>query len=366
MKVFISSVITGFETYRAAAAKAVITLGDEVIQAEDFGASVGSPQQTCLDGVREADLTILLLGERYGAKQASGLSATHEEYREARERGLVLAFIQDAVEYESDQRKFIDEVHEWATGNLTTGFRSEDDLRDAVTRELHAYAVAAAANPLDETELLARAKEQLPRGGFFRRDAELVLSLASGPTQEVLRPSELEDRALARNLQQQALFGARAPFDPARATDFDFQSGWLILSQGTTRIEIDATGGIIIRQPALAAVDRDFGLQVLVEEDIRERLASALTFAASVLDQVDSRRRLSYAAIVAALTGVEYQTWRTQLEHARSPNATSPNVRRDRAEVHLSSGVHARSGIAQRADAIATDLTVLLRRELTR
>ena len=366
MKVFISSVITGFETYRAAAAKAVTTLGDEVIQAEDFGASVGSPQQACLEGVRDADLTILLLGERYGAKQASGLSATHEEYHEARERGAMLAFVQEGVEYESDQRKFIDEVREWETGNLTTGFRSEVDLRDVVTRELYAYAVAAAANPLDETELLARAKAQLPRGGFFRRDSELVLSFASGPTQEVLRPSELENQALARDLQQKALFGTQPLFDPARATDFDFKSGWLVLSQGTTRIEIDSTGGIVIRQPALAAADRDFGLQVLIEEDIHERLANSLTFATTMLDQVDSRRRLSHAAIVAALTEVQYQTWRTQLEHARSPNATSPNVQRDRAEVHLSSGVRTRNEIVGRSDEIATDLTVLLRRELTR
>lgn len=34
-----------------------------------------------------------MLGEAYGMKQASGLSATHEEYREARDTKPVIAFV---------------------------------------------------------------------------------------------------------------------------------------------------------------------------------------------------------------------------------------------------------------------------------
>ena len=72
------------EPYREAAAQAIRTLDHEPRMAEDYGASPGSPQETCLRGVRNADATVLLLGTRYGARQESGLSATHEEYREAR------------------------------------------------------------------------------------------------------------------------------------------------------------------------------------------------------------------------------------------------------------------------------------------
>ena len=93
MNVFVSSVISEFEEYRAAARRAIISLGYETIRAEDFGASASSPQQACLAGVREAEITVLLLGGRYGAKQASGLSATHEEYREARRCRRVLGIL---------------------------------------------------------------------------------------------------------------------------------------------------------------------------------------------------------------------------------------------------------------------------------
>jgi len=81
VKVFISSVIAGMEDHRAAAREAAESLGYTVIAAEDFRASPRSPQQACLEGVRDADVVVLVLGERYGTPQRSGLSPTHEEYR---------------------------------------------------------------------------------------------------------------------------------------------------------------------------------------------------------------------------------------------------------------------------------------------
>ncbi len=51
VRVFISSVITGYERYRDAVAAAVESLGHAVVRAEDFGALPGTPQQACLDGV---------------------------------------------------------------------------------------------------------------------------------------------------------------------------------------------------------------------------------------------------------------------------------------------------------------------------
>lgn len=85
MKFFISSVIGGFEAEREAAVRAVRALRHEVVSAQDFPAGSDSPQTACLAGVRQSDAVVLLLGERYGPLQASGLSATHEEYRGLRQ-----------------------------------------------------------------------------------------------------------------------------------------------------------------------------------------------------------------------------------------------------------------------------------------
>src|SRR5437867_11552552 len=116
MKIFISSLVSGFEPFREAAKSAVVTLRHEPIMAEDFGSQPNSPQVACLQGVRSADLVILLLGARYGYSQgASGLSPTHEEYLEARDTKPMLVFVEGGIEREPEQARFLSEVQAWQT-----------------------------------------------------------------------------------------------------------------------------------------------------------------------------------------------------------------------------------------------------------
>lgn len=96
MKIFISSLISGFEPYREAVKSAILTLRHQPVMAEDFGAQPNSPQIACLQGLRSADMVILVLGHRYGYPQgSSGVSPTHEEFLEAQPRKPILVFVQD-------------------------------------------------------------------------------------------------------------------------------------------------------------------------------------------------------------------------------------------------------------------------------
>ena len=363
MKAFVSSVVSGFEAYRDAAAEAVRSLGYEVVRAEDLGAAASSPQQACLTGVRKSDVVVLLLGARYGIRQPSGLSATHEEYREARAVRPVLAFVQDNVQREAEQMDFIQEVQEWETGNLTVGFSTEKELRDAVTRELHRLVVSA-AQPIDERALLAFAERRIEAARASHREPQLALSLASGPRQEILRPSELEDGAFARAIQREALLSTNTLLAVEVGTQTVIRGDWLVLSQEGVSIEISSTGDLVVQQAAVAASRDSLGLAALIEEDIRQSLVAALEFATAVLGRIDSVHRLSHVAIIAALTGVSYQAWRTRAEHAASPNAMTMGGSQDPAIVHLNPGVRKRAEIGQRAEELADDLTVLLRRDL--
>lgn len=153
VRVFVSSVIRGLEEFRDAAVRAARSLRHEVKRAEDFGASPASPQAACLAGVRWADVVLLILGERYGDPQASGLSPTHEEYREARERCSVLALIQDGVERDTAQARFLEEVRDWVSGHYTASFSTPEEIHDEVVRALHELELAHAAGPLDENEM---------------------------------------------------------------------------------------------------------------------------------------------------------------------------------------------------------------------
>lgn len=158
MEIFLSSVISGYEAYRSAAVEAVETLGHDVIRAEDFTASPSTPQQACLAAVRESDLVVLLVGDNYGALQSSGLSATHEEYREARDDKPVLVFVQSGVERDDKQHEFLEEVQAWSTGHYRAAFSSPGELKSAIIRALHDYELAASAGPSDEQEMAERAR----------------------------------------------------------------------------------------------------------------------------------------------------------------------------------------------------------------
>src|ERR1700731_1975948 len=162
MKVFISSVIRGFEAYRDAASRAARALRHDVKRAEDFAASAATPQQACLAGVRWADAVVLLLGTRYGDRQGSGLAPTHEEYREARDRCSVLVFIQQNANFEPEQQGFVSEVQNWSTGHFTATFSTPEELRDQVTAALRDLELSRAVGPVDEAEMLNRARALLP------------------------------------------------------------------------------------------------------------------------------------------------------------------------------------------------------------
>ena len=97
MRVFVSSVVNGYEDYRRAAKAAIEALDHEPV---GFGithtSSPHSPKVALLVDVEHSDVVVLLLGGRYGDRQESGRSATHEEYEHARALGKpVLVFVED-------------------------------------------------------------------------------------------------------------------------------------------------------------------------------------------------------------------------------------------------------------------------------
>ena len=157
MKIFISSVITGMETFRTAAQDAILQLGYDPVMAEDFIAKPHSPQIACLDGIRQSGLVILLLGSEYGAKQATGISATHEEYREAKGSRPIIAFVQEGVDHDSEQAAFVKEVQLWEGGLFRGSFDTSNKLKGSITRAIHEWQLSNAAGPLDANELVQQA-----------------------------------------------------------------------------------------------------------------------------------------------------------------------------------------------------------------
>ncbi len=368
VKVFISSLISGYEPYRAAVAEAVETLGHQAVRAEDFPASPGTPQQACLGAVRASDLVVLLIGERYGYPQPSGLSATHEEYREARERTPVLVFVESGVSREPAQQTFLDEVQAWATGHFRAAFSAPDQLKTAVLRALHDHDLASAAGPVDETEILTRATSLLNGRGHGRGQgggARLAVAVADGPHQQVLRPVELEQADLSRDIQREALFGEHPVLDPGEGTSTTIQGGALMLGQANASLIIDQAGSMCVVQAARRDTDPfRTALPALIEEDLAASLARAIRFSGWLLDRVDPLHRLTDVAPVAQLAGAGYMPWRTRAEQAANPNQATIHGSTEAVTVTLTPARRHRQALTHDANRIAEDLTALLGREV--
>lgn len=147
MKVFVSSVIQNYGKYREAVRRAVDHVRttkqipiEPIMVERDLPSLNLSSQRACLDEVASADIYVLILGRRYGwVNPASGLAATHEEYRTARLLGKpVLAFIQ-ATSMEKEQKLFATEVSDYVTGSFRTTFKTATELRLVTEHALDAF-----------------------------------------------------------------------------------------------------------------------------------------------------------------------------------------------------------------------------------
>jgi len=365
MKAFISSVIAGFQPFRDAASRAARTLRHEVIKAEDLGAAPDSPQRVCLAGVRKAEVLVLILGARYGEIQPSGLSATHEEFREARERCAVLVFIQEGVTREPHQEDFVREVRDWASGHYTASFSDAEDLKDSVVTALHELELSnkVAADTADD-DLVQRAQGLVPREHGFASPS-LALVVVGAPRQQVLRPVDIERDDFADRILKEAMFGKVAVFSTASGCDRRVQGDQLVLRQPDASVLVDQTGSVRIVQPARAPGGGDGSyLSVLIAEDVQERLERGLRFVSWLLDEIDAVGRLSRVAPLVALVDAGYTGWKTRAEHRRQPNTVQMNVRGDDALVMLSPAGQPRASLRVQADKLAEDLMVLLRRKV--
>lgn len=364
MKVFVSSVIRGMEAYREAAVRGVKALGHEATRAEDFPAMSASPRQACLAGVREADAVVLLLGGRYGGTLASGISATHEEYREARGKRPVLAFVQTGVEVEHAQQAFVDEVRTWEGGSYTASFVDPEDLRDAVTRALHEFELSRQPGDVDEQEMLQRASDLLPESRGFS-GASLTMVVVGGPRQVVLRPAQIEDRELERHMLMEALVGDYAVLSTSDATNTRRTENQLALEQQNASVLVDDLGSVRIVQPAAEHDRFETGLPALIEDEVRERLERACRVGSAILDRIDAVHRLRQVVPVVSLSGASHMAWRTRKDQQRSTHSMQVPMASDPQVVTLSPAVRPRPSLAHDTTSLVEDFVSVLRRRLT-
>lgn len=362
MKVFISSVIGGFEEHRAVAEDAVRTLGHEVIKAEDFGASSNSPRIACLEGLRQSDLVILILGDRYGDVQpVSGVSATHEEFREAKDSKEVLAFVGRGEAIEALQRDFIREVQDWNGGLFTENFKNLDELRRAITRTLHGRLIEEAKGPSNTREVVERCLQLLPgeERHWSSGPPSLVLGLSTNPRQTILRPVQIEGADLADVLFKIAMHGRNSILDRGEGTKAEISGNALTLRQDSHWLTIHGDGSLVGAMP----VESGEMQMTLIEEDVHEKIARMVKVFDEVLSEIDQTGRVRNICLAADVLGSNHLGWRTREEEGRSPHTVQiSHSDGEIGPVTMDPPVRPRASIRTQKDEIAEDLMVLLRR----
>lgn len=368
MKVFISSLIGGYEALRQAARHAVTSLGHEPLMAEDFRAQSNSPQIACLQALRSADLVVLVLVDRYGQSQpGSGISPTHEEYLEARGNQHILLFVQEGVTPEPKQQLLLNEAQGWQGGLFREGFRTPEELRTLITRSIHAYELAHASGPIDGSALACDAEALLSRQERDRGHSgpALRFALVCGPTRQILRPAELEAESLADAIQQRATFGSPRIFGKEERVETAIDGDALfLLQEGGALARIDEKGRIELRLllDRGSRHDRGFGFMLgVIEESVLRELANAISFSAWLLDHVDPTHRATHVGIAAMLDASDHLGWRTQAEQDASPN--SGTMRMFSGQSKPVSLDRARASLKFDIARLAEDLMVPLRRQ---
>ena len=136
--VFISSVVKGFEEYRQAAKEAIESVGMRPVMVnEDFSSCPDSPEVVCTKGVRESDIFISILGERYGYEVSPGVSASKAEYLEAKSLSKdSFAFAQTDVKMEDKQVSFKKEIEDYHDGIFRDNFSTPGDLKRRIKKVL--------------------------------------------------------------------------------------------------------------------------------------------------------------------------------------------------------------------------------------
>ncbi len=144
LRIFVSSIMEGYDTFRVAAAEGIRRAGCEPVRAEDFVASSTSPRNACLDGVRSADAVGLLLGSRYGWIAPSGISATEEEYNEARRtHKRIFVFLEDVASSEPRQEEFVRKVQDYIGGHWRKMYHEPDELTGLIQETITAADLAS-------------------------------------------------------------------------------------------------------------------------------------------------------------------------------------------------------------------------------
>jgi hypothetical protein len=259
---FLSSVMGELAAERGTVAEALVDAGFTVRWFEDFGGRDDSADVAYLTEVAAADIYVGVLADDYGAMQASGYSATHEEFLEARRRGKRVTFWahQNGNGRQGHARRFLDDVRVF---NVTGSFGSGDDLTTKLLRRLREMAAEDLSPWVKVGDTVFRA-ETITDSGVELRIEALVRDAAVMTALRALQPDPQWGNSRVGDVP--VTYGDRSGI--GRVTAFSVQTCASATQQVSLTIEVRWVGG----RDSMASGINGLSHEDVVEAGIRSSL----------------------------------------------------------------------------------------------
>ncbi|MFI4915250.1 MAG: DUF4062 domain-containing protein [Phycisphaerales bacterium JB060] len=225
-KIFVSSTIENLKDERAAVRRTIEAFGYEPVMAEhDFPARSVTPREACLDGVRNADWYVGILGDKYGyVPDDSDVSVTEEEHEEARRLGKPRFWFIKQCDRKPAQQAFLERISQYADGVFRKEFADPSALSDLIIRcfrDHEQYVRSTFREPGEASATLSKAF-----GRCFASEKQphfIVCAVPASRHTEVDLPEldgdSLEDWIVARlRSQDVSIFDKRSSYEAEKLT----------------------------------------------------------------------------------------------------------------------------------------------------
>lgn len=320
-RVFLSSVVDGFEQERQVSRSAVLAAGcDPILVNEDFPSLPVSSRNACLDAVESCDAFLLVVGARGGWLTPSGLLVVEEEYHHARSLGLPVVVVLAETDRDPQAARFVEELSDYVSGHFRRTYRSLSELAQVV--EDSAREIARMVDlPFGD---LASVEAEATREPAIEGEASVRLVVASERDEEVIDPARLQSREFRELIYRVGHDPAVGLFDFERRKNRAIEGDFLVVTQtserrsretvddvqlkvgerGTVVVEANATGWVCREAESHGTLDSF----VIAYEDIVARLETSFRFVASLMGELDRYERHQRFTYQVTLLGVGYRT----------------------------------------------------------
>jgi hypothetical protein len=326
--VFMSSVITGFEDVRDAAAAGIRTVGMHALRSEELSADADSSRRALLDQVGRCDLYLLILGARYGDFGVNETSPTEDEYDEAvRLHKPILVVLQER-ELEPRQQQFLGRVRgTWGEGVFSGRFKDATDIGAAVAAALSRRQAGVIEDGPDAhqraVELASEEDRYSGGSGIGVRIALVPLRRGTILDAVALDAPDLGD-LLAAALRAADAIPQNVGIE-AEVSSAGIRLTGSIAQNWTTPVAFVGVDGTMTVFGSVA-VEGQLGFSSVDPDRLRALVSRAGRAAQLILDRVDSRGEVGQVAVAAAVHGAAYKSYGAVSGGATHVSMSLPSV----------------------------------------